>query len=477
MRTQNVPLEKWEEIVAPHAYRYYPRSGLVGPVFPPGAGLLLAAFPQGKAVHQLNRAIICVFLIIGLAILVFAALRQAWLSAGIVTLVLHLGLAILGRIGNASFSINALLAPLLLSALCLFWAFRFQERRRVPAVWLFTLLAGALFGFAVLVRPPVGFVLPGLLVLLWPAKLRALHKSALFPFGLGVFLAGVLPLGVFQNRLVGAWYLPTYGRSDLAPPTLEAIKSNLSFYLGLGEGSTDNWILLTVVVCSVCLIGWPGRLWKLDQKRPGGVTWQRLLVAALLMWGVPMAYFLTHKIAIHFYGVPATFATGLVLALGVLFLELKKNAGDLGPARGIRLAALIIVTLAPGMIIVNQIWTSYVPTTFEATPRQFVIPAELAEEHSWIWGDMLTGTLWYYGRIPAYKIQFTGPETRALLYEFVSSRGEKQFIIRDSPDMQSLEDEIVGLGGTLEWRGEVDGYSYFLIHWPPNGPLKGARPS
>jgi 4-amino-4-deoxy-L-arabinose transferase-like glycosyltransferase len=474
MKTRNVELEGWEEIVAPHAYRYFPQSGLVGPVFPPGAGLLLAIFPQGDALHRMNRTTICVFLACGLAMLVFAAIRQTWLSAGIVILVLHLGLTILGRIGNASYSINALLAPLLLSGLCLVCAFHFQhDRRRAPALWLFALLAGALFGFAVLVRPPVGFVLPGLLALLWPAQLRALLKSALLPFGLGVLVGGVLPLGLFQNRLVGAWYLPTYGRSDMALPTLEAFRSNLSFYLGHGEGNTDNWILIAVVVCCVCLIQWPGRLGKSDQKPPAGAMWQRLLVAASLMWALPMLYFLTHKVAVHFYAVPATFATGLLLALGVLFLELKKKTNDLSSARGIRLAALIVVTIAPGLIVMNQLRATWLPAASEAKPRQFVIPAELADEHSWIWGGMLTGTLWYYGRIPAYKVQFTVPPTRALLYEFVSARGEKQYFIRDSPDMQMLENEIIALGGTLELRGSVDDYPYFLIHWPPSGPRKG----
>ena len=61
-------------------------------------------------------------------------------------------------------------------------------------------------------------------------------------------------------------------------------------------------------------------------------------------------------------------------------------------------------------------------------------------------------------------------------YEFASARGEKQYFIRDSNDMQSTEDEIIALGGTLEWRGTVDEYPFFLIHWPPNGPRRnGAR--
>jgi hypothetical protein len=40
--------------------------------------------------------------------------------------------------------------------------------------------------------------------------------------------------------------------------------------------------------------------------------------------------------------------------------------------------------------------------------------------------------------------------------------------------MRPVEDEIVQFGGKLELRGEVDGYSYFLIHWPPNRPVKRA---
>ena len=38
--------------------------------------------------------------------------------------------------------------------------------------------------------------------------------------------------------------------------------------------------------------------------------------------------------------------------------------------------------------------------------------------------------------------------------------------------MQPLEDEIVKLGGTLEQRGDINGYPFFLIHWPAGGPAK-----
>ena len=138
-----------------------------------------------------------------------------------------------------------------------------------------------------------------------------------------------------------------------------------------------------------------------------------------------------------------------------------------------RVIAMTLITLAPGVVVMGRIWFTYVPPAEEAKSFEFRLPAELADERAWVWADMSTGTLWYYFRKPAHKIQFAGSETRATVYDFVLSRGEPQYLIRDSPGMQSMEDEIIKLGGTLERRGDVKDFPYFLIHWPPGGPGKG----
>src|ERR1700704_6538416 len=62
MRSQNVPLSDWDEVVAPHAHHYFSKSGSVGVQYPPGTGLTLAIFPEGKAVYGLNRTVVIVFL-------------------------------------------------------------------------------------------------------------------------------------------------------------------------------------------------------------------------------------------------------------------------------------------------------------------------------------------------------------------------------------------------------------------------------
>ena len=130
MQSQHLPPALWEEMVAPHAHHYFPRAGSVGVQYPPGTGLMLALFPEGRAVDGLNRATIALFLATGILVLILAGARQAWVSAGFVTLALHLGLGILGGIGTASFSINAVVPLLLLAFVCVCAAFGFAIRAR-----------------------------------------------------------------------------------------------------------------------------------------------------------------------------------------------------------------------------------------------------------------------------------------------------------------------------------------------------------
>src|SRR5258706_7995094 len=107
MRSQNIPLSDWDEVVAPHAHHYFPRSGSVGVQYPPGTGLTLAMYPEGRAVYGLNRTVIIVFLAIGGFAFAIAVYYRAWASMVLVVLAIHLGLAILARIGALSFSVNA----------------------------------------------------------------------------------------------------------------------------------------------------------------------------------------------------------------------------------------------------------------------------------------------------------------------------------------------------------------------------------
>jgi hypothetical protein len=473
MQSRGVPLLLWDELVAPHAHHYFPQTGSVGVQYPPGTGLMLALFPEGRAVDGLNQAIIALLLVTGIVVLIVAGIRQAWFSAGFVALALYLGLVILRKIGTDSFSINAALAPLLLGFLCIFAALGWRAwsgRKRLA--WIAALIGGCLLGLTILIRLPIIFLVPGLLVLLWPRSWRPSLQEPVLPFALGLIVTGILPLLAHQSYMTGAWYLPTYGSADSAPPSLEPLWANLQYYFGGGRGSEHNWALLALFV------GVGGLLIYHPRHQPTGLalSWRRLMVSALTLWGLPTVYFLTHRVTTPYYSIPTTFGAVLLIALGALTIECcASHAGVCTPSsrRGSLRWVALALALVPGMATVVPAWLAYARgvTPIERPVRQFVLPTELSATQAWIWADLLSGTFWYYGDKPAFKIGFTDPNTRTLVYRFVFERGDPQYLISDSATMQEIMREIVRLGGRLEPRGEVAGQPYFLIHWPAGGPV------
>jgi len=473
MQKHEFPVRLWDEMVSPLACHYFPVADHVGVQYSPGAGLMLALFPEGRALRGLNRLVTIVFLVTGLMLLFAAAYKRVPFAAGLLILALNLGLEVVAQLDNASFSINALLAPLLLSGVLLaaVWVLQTGSARNFYFAWLLTIAAGLLFGFAMLARLPVLLLLPGVLLVLCPVKLKRWYRSAWVPFVLGVFLGGVLPLMVHQSRTAGAWYLPTYTHENTTLPTLASVRPNFSFYFGPGKASTMNWVLAVIFLGCLGLALWSGSGAKTGEgwRFVRAAGWTRFMAAALLMLLLSTVYFLTHTAAVHYYPFPAMFGAVVLLALGACALENHSTAGfsDSGwLRRSVQVLALLLAA-APGLIVMGRVWSNYIPATTAARPKQFSLPSELRDESAWVWACSLSGTLWYYERKPAHKLSSTNAETREIVYRYVAKRGDPQYVIIDDEGMKAVADEIVEIGGTLERRGEVDGYPYFLIHWSP----------
>lgn len=503
MQSHQVPVPLWEHVVAPLAYHYFPRVDRVGVQYPPGAGLALALFPQDQALHGLARTAVAIFLVSGLLLLIFAALRKKWLSAGLAILSLIFGLDILAKIDNASFSINAMLAPLLLCALCLMAAFDVAARfRRSPLLtWGLTFLAGLLFGFAVMVRLPILLMMPGILVLLWNGDWRSWHKSAMPAFMLGALLGGALPLSIYQYRMTGAWYTTTYPSYDNTPPSLEYLAANFRYYFGPGKASRFFWGLPMVLIGCLGLFFWEwagkgerrragfssnsppeqtrdkaiqsGDALRSPHGLPNGflpkLTWTRLMLAASLVWWVTVVYNLTHSIAGHYYPVAATFGTVLLLGLGSFALDRRSPAAFVGGKFWTTLQYLgLALAFVPGLAAISYARSDYTPPADTRVPPRFSLPVDLADERAWIWADHLSGTIWYYTARPTHKLTPTNRETRELIYQFMKSRDEPHYLVADAPNAQPILEEIVKLGGQTTLRGEVEGYPYYLIEWLPS---------
>jgi hypothetical protein len=292
----------------------------------------------------------------------------------------------------------------------------------------------------------------------------------------GVFLIGILPVLINQQAVAGAWYLPTYASVDAALPTLQRLRENFSYFFGAdGPAAQDNWALLYAIAgfAGFVILNYFRRIHESSDR--GALTWQRVGLASLVAWLVPTVFFLSHWVTGAHYAIPGIFGAVALLGFGALAIEVAQHRSPIRfEKRNVLcwIALGLIVTI--GLGVLNRAWSgrSHLPTPPQAIAHTpVVLPAELADERAWVWADLLTGTLWYYDDKPAFKIQFTNPETRARIFKFVFDRGDRQYIIQDNDRMLQFMDEIIKGGGTLELRGKVDGQPYFLIHWPSGGPL------
>jgi len=476
MQQQKLPVSVWFEVVAPHAHHYFPTSGYVGVQYPPGTGLVLAMFPQGEAVYGLNRIVVFVFALVGLGAFAVAVWKKAWATIGLVLVALSLGPMVLARIGSLTFSINAVLVPILLTCLLSLFALGLKNSNRDDLALLCAVLAGCCLGFATMIRLPSFLLAPGFLILLWPGFRNLGIKTLPIAFGLGAAIVGIVPVVINQQHVAGAWYLPTYASADAAPPTLERLSYNLSYFLSDGPPAIDNWALVAALLG---FIGFVMLYLRRDFEPPNrlGLSWKRFTLAVFSLWFIPLCYFLTHFVVGIHYMISSIFATVTLLGFGALAIEATSEDVQRFYPRKVASWVALMLILWPGLTMFYRLWSdrALTPAPRAATHAPILLPSELMDDKAWIWADLLTGSLWYYSSKPAFKIQFTDEETRAKIFKWVFERGERQYLIQDSEQMKVYIKEIEQLGGKLEMRGKVDGQPYFLVVWPSGGPQKGTN--
>ena len=461
-KAKGLPPDRWGSLCGPWTYNYQPRNGKVVVQYPPGTGLLLSLFPEGQAVKDLNTLDALGLLLVGGWGLIRAFRLRACVSAGFVAIVIHLALDTLRGIHLDSFSINALMVPLALSIVLLFFGPKKGEGFR----WA---VSGGLFGFCFLCRIPVLFLLPGMVLAAWAVG----QKKGAAWFVAGWILFGAVPILVHQQRATGAWYASTYGGGDTVPPNLGAMLGNIRYYLLVGGGSRYNWELLLL------LAGCGGLAWRRRLVPPGSsetLPDARVGAAAAVVWGVPAAYFLLHPVHNAYYVFPSSFGAALTLAFGTLAVQRgpDPSATSGAPARftpGWKKAAAVFLAALPAVAMSAHAWGRLALPPGGQLPRGSfyrTIPADLSADRAWVWGGVSAGTVYYYTGTPAFSATFVDREILRDAYEFVVGQGDTLYLIDDGPMMRLRLDWVRQWGGSLERAGVVSYWPYYRVH-PEDG--------
>lgn len=475
-QSTNSPTFQWEEIVSPHAHHYVERNKSVVDQYPPGTGLLMALFPQGKGIEGLNRAAIVGSLLLGLTSLFLTWRRKAWIAAGMVGLSTFYVSDILIKAGYTNYSFNAMIIPIIATAILALAARNIYLKRKAWTGNFIAFLAGICGGISVLVRTPTALQLPGWLFLL--------PRGTWVSFGTGVFISGILPLAWYQQSTVGAWWASNYNTLDASLPNWKAIGPNFRFYFTRGLGS--QYFLIPLVL----LLGAAGffllrnqaiQLQKTVHETPSPQT-QGMSRTLLWIWGVSTLFFLTHNFAVEYYLVPAHLTLVWLLSCHILDLEPELNFDTVNKwniksvfFQGLAYLPLIYCLILGTIRIKNHVYflaggnTGPEAKQFPIDSHLFSlnkIPPELLAPESWIWADVTSGAFWTLAKKPAFRVRFRGnPELRSRLFAEIHQRKERQYLIMDGNTSTELFEEIQKLGAKLERRGEVFSFPYFAIHW------------
>jgi len=299
----------------------------------------------------------------------------------------------------------------------------FSSRAAPPPLALHALF-GFIVGLAINFRVPNLFLIAGLLVaygvrLVSPDFRRRFVEGCAFG---GAFLFGMMPLLATQAINAGSPFAPTYNSGDASIPGFDGAQflKGLTFYLH--EKECGAFVLAAAALLLIALV-----FQALGRLRAGYVL---LVVGVDLLSN--MIYFMLHPILIPYYLVPVAMFSFAALASALAFMG-EEREGERGGAARINtpaFAAMLAVWIGVAGWASMQ-WSRAAMPTFGKNLPTFVI-----EPDAIVWGDMSTGSFYYYAYRQAAKLPFTGPPERQALVDAVARSGRRQYVVMDSDTMR-----------------------------------------
>jgi hypothetical protein len=412
----------WYQAIAPHAHFYQPAVQAIGIQYPPGAGLVLALFPEASSVRLLNQSLVLVFLLFGLCLLWKARNDEGLLVRRVPLLIAVAATFILSDTSkHYSYSIQTSMLPLVLSLLALMRA-RFLEQNRNGMI----VVAAAGFALAALCRIPILFHGVGCL-LLCPKEYRVK-----FLLALGLFFVPIL--AIYNTHVTGFPWKFTYSSIDSAPPNAAVILKNISYYF-FGGGNQFLWAVLLVG-------GLAYHILRNDRESRSQWAW------VLLGWvGAPLVYFLTHTIKWSYYMHPTWLGAVWITAGFAAFSRstVLDHAAQKMAHTG-RLRCLQVLLLVVSCFFVSQIALN--KRKFDPPPLDTSVhlPPEhqdiLSSPQAWIWSDYNSGSfLYFYGKI-ARKMNFADEKFREWTLKWILGRKDRLYVLDDSVENTRIIQEL-----------------------------------
>jgi hypothetical protein len=417
----------WYEPVAPHCHHYDDRTGKVILQYPPGTGLILALFPEPRAMPYLLVAGISLTTLVLCWALIGRRLDALAVVATCSAFVFLMWVLYTDPVhSSASVPTTLLLIPA--SA----WlGFAFLDRS-----YLSVLAFGLVCGLLVSVRLPnamilIGFAVQGAIsskLWHWHNVKARWKKIATTAVG---FLIGVLPVLISNHINAGGILHTTYSPIDASSPVFRhrLIKEAADYYFSAPAGSI-------VLIAAILFIGLGLTAWANDKDKriPAGT------LGAIVTLLFSLGFFVTHSVHVPYYMMPAG-----MMAVFMVTIELIKRGESVR-----RRWWLLVLPLI-------SVWIVHAHAHIKSYSVTVTSPDDMMASDSVAWADLTSGTFYYYRNRYAAKLSFADSTTQDTLVDSVMKAGRAQYFILDSSAMKQACDRQALRHGAV-YVGEANAF-------------------
>lgn len=396
----------------PHAYYIIDfLHGILVNQYPPGFPIVLAIVKtlfNESSVFYLNILVALVFFIIS----IFFWGRKGKFGIGAIVGFTFLSQSIIFE--HSIILMSDLLSALILVLITIILVSGKKE-------FLRAIFAGSLIGFAILIRySNVLFVIPLFVIEIFGKK----RTISLFLSSIGIFLVGILPLGLYQKCVLGSFFQVTYPFTNVGKLSFANIPSGMQFYFTAIRDEFSSILLIMILIGS--FQGWYKRKYRVFSS------------AAIVFIVVHFLFISSNGVLLVRYLVPivpfALFFYGVFLEDALEFLK---------KCRIQHLKTVLVYSSFLLLLFQPILDHAKLPWGADRKPEEISWRiSQITEPNARVLCDVLTGSLRIYGNRFGYRVSFISDE---LLYQSLHLLIQHHFPVYlaiDNPQLWKIKKKL-----------------------------------